>query len=194
MPNPRPFPIQLTNRQRPLLDHLVRREHSSQQLLRRLQIVRLAADGWSNDAITRQLHLHRETARIWRQRWADARDCLAAAEAQGATDTQLLRLIEAILADEPRPGAPATFSPEALAQIMALACEEPKASSLPISHWTPKELAKEAIRRGIVISISPRSVGRFLKGGRSQAPSQPLLAQRQPRESRGVRNASAPGV
>lgn len=194
MPSPRPLPIQLTERQRELLDHLARREHSSQQLLRRLQIVRLAADGLTNDAITHQLYLHRETARTWRKRWADAADCLEAAEAEGATETQLLRLIEAILADEPRPGAPATFSPEALAQIMALACEDPQASSLPISHWTPQELAKEAIRRGIVPSISPRSVGRFLKGGRSQAPSEPLLAQRNPRGSSGVRCASGEGV
>jgi hypothetical protein len=77
---------------------------------------------------------------------------------------------------------------------MALACEDPKASSLPISHWTPTELAKEAIRRGIVESISPRSVGRFLKGGRSPAPSQPLLAQRHSPGSGGVCGASRPGV
>jgi transposase len=194
MPSPRPLPLQLTQRQRQLLDHLARREHSSQQLLRRLHIVRLAADGLTNDAITHQLNLQRETARIWRKRWAKAQDGLAAAEAQGATDTQLLRLIEAILADAPRPGAPATFSPEALAQLMALACEDPKASSLPLSHWTPTELAKEAIRRGIVVSISPRSVGRLLKGGRSQAASQPLLAQRQPRGQGGIRGASGPGL
>jgi putative transposase len=194
MPRPSALPIQLTERQQQLLDHLARRQHSSQQLLRRLQIVRLAADGLTNDAITDQLHLHRETARTWRKRWADAADCLEAAEAEGATDLQLLRLIEAILADEPRPGAPPTFSPEALAQIMALACEDPQASSLPISHWTPKELANEAIRRGIVESISPRSVGRFLKGGGSPAPSEPLLAQRHARGSRRVCGASGPGL
>jgi hypothetical protein len=56
----------------------------------------------TNDAITHQLHLHRETARTWRNRRAEAADCLEAAEAEGATDPQLLRLIEAILADEPR--------------------------------------------------------------------------------------------
>jgi hypothetical protein len=77
---------------------------------------------------------------------------------------------------------------------MALACEDPQASSLPISHWTPKELANEAIRRGIVSSISPRSVGRFLKGGQSPAPSEPLLAQRHARGSRRVCGASGPGV
>jgi len=194
MPSPRPVPIQLTPHQRTLFDQLARREHSSQQVLRRLQIVRLAADGQTNHEITHQLHLHRETVRTWRQRWAEAADCLEAAEAEGATDTQLLRLIEAILADEPRPGAPATFSPEALAQIMALACEAPQSSSLPLSQWTPQELAKEAMRRGIVESISPRSVGRFLKGGGSQAPSEPLLAQCPPRGSDGVCGASGPGV
>jgi putative transposase len=165
MPSPRPLPIQLTQHQRQLLDHLARREHSSQQLLRRLQIVRFAADGKTNNEITRQLDLHRETVRIWRKRWAAAAPCLEAAAAEGATQTQLLRVVEAIFADEPRPGAPATFSPEALAQILALACEVPQATSLPISHWTPQELAKEAVRRGIVERISPRSVGRLLKGG-----------------------------
>jgi hypothetical protein len=32
-----------------------------------------------------------------------------------------------------------------------------------VSHWTPTELAAEAIKRGIVEKISPRSVGRFLR-------------------------------
>jgi putative transposase len=194
MPSPRPLPIQLTRRQRQLLDHLARREHSSQQLLRRLQIVRLAADGKTNNEITRQLNLHRETVRLWRARWAGAAPCLEAAEAEGATQTQLLQVVAAIFADEPRPGAPATFTPEALAQIMALACEDPQATSLPISHWTPQELANEAVRRGIVARISPRSVGRFLKGGRSQAPSEPLLAQRPPKGPSGVSSAGGGGL
>lgn len=186
MPHCRALPIQLTERQQWLLDHLARREHSSQQLLRRLQIVRLAAEGHTNQEITRQLQLHRETARIWRKRWVDAVACLEAAEAEGATDTQLLRLIEAILADEPRPGGPATFTPEQVVEIVALACEDPQATQQPFSHWTPTELAQEAVRRGIVLRISPRSVGRFLKGGRPQAASEPLLAQRQANGSRGV--------
>jgi putative transposase len=183
MPRPRALPIQLTQRQREWLDHLARRQHSSQQLLRRLQIVRLAADGLTNNEITRLLRLHRETVRLWRQRWAHAAPCLEAAAAEGATQTQLLRLLEALFADEPRPGAPGTFTAEQVVQIVALACEDPQATKQPFSHWTPTELAHEAIRRGIVERISPRSVGRFLKGGRPQAPSEPLLAQRRSRGS-----------
>lgn len=48
-------------------------------------------------------------------------------------------------------------------QIMASACEDPQASGRPVSHWTPRELADEAVKRRIVERISPRSVGRFLK-------------------------------
>jgi putative transposase len=95
-----------------------------------------------------------------------------------ARDGQLRALIEAILADELRPGAPATFTPETLVQIIALACEDPQASSRPVSHWTPRELAEEAVRRGLVERISPRSVGRSLTGGCAQVASEPLLAQR----------------
>jgi hypothetical protein len=46
---------------------------------------------------------------------------------------------------------------------MALACEMPEQSELPLSHWSQSELAREAVRRGIVDSISHGSVGRFLK-------------------------------
>jgi hypothetical protein len=60
---------------------------------------------------------------------------------------------------------------------MAIACEPPESSGRPISHWTPGEIAAEAIKRGIVETISERHVGRFLKSGRPQAPSKSLLAQ-----------------
>ncbi len=67
------------------------------------------------------------------------------------------------LADAPRPGTPATFSAEQICAIVAMACEAPGESARPITHWTHQELADEALKRGIVASISPDSVGRFLK-------------------------------
>ena len=54
---------------------------------------------------------------------------------------------------------------EQVAQILALACESPKESGLPVSHWTPADLTREVLKRGIVESISPRHVDRFLRGG-----------------------------
>ena len=95
----------------------------------------------------------------------------------------LSQAIEQLLSDEPRPGTPATFTLEQFMQIMALACEKPSAADRPVSTWTPRELADEAVKRGIVEQISPRTVERFLKGERITAPSQAVLAHAAARRS-----------
>ena len=87
---------------------------------------------------------------------------LLAAEAAGATDPDLEKLIIGVLTDVTRSGAPPRFGAEQVAGIIALACELPADGGLPVSHWTPSELAREAAKRGIVESISPRQVDRFL--------------------------------
>jgi putative transposase len=98
-------------------------------------------------------------------------------ESEGIDDKALMEWVESILTDQERSGAPATFTIEQVVQIVALACEEPQASGLPITDWTPRELATVAMKRGIVESISPRSVERFLKRGSLTTPSESLLAQ-----------------
>jgi putative transposase len=67
------------------------------------------------------------------------------------------------LQDLPRCGAPGRFTPEQLCQIVALACEKPEQYGRPITHWTNRELADEAIKQGIVESISVGYVGQLLK-------------------------------
>jgi Homeodomain-like domain len=67
------------------------------------------------------------------------------------------------LADAPRSGAPVTFTPEQICALVAMTCEKPSESERPISHWSQREIADEAMRRGLIPSISQRSVGRFLK-------------------------------
>jgi len=49
-----------------------------------------------------------------------------------------------------------------------------------VSAWTPRELADEAVKRGIVSKISSRTVERFLKGERFTAPSETVLAHSAP--------------
>ena len=82
---------------------------------------------------------------------------------ENGDDKQLQQLIVEALSDEKRSGRPATFTPEQICQIVAMACEKPEDSQRPTSHWTPREMAEELIKRGIVTSISPRTVGRFFK-------------------------------
>ena len=66
------------------------------------------------------------------------------------------------MADDARCGAPPTFTPEQVASIIAVACEPPGDSGLPVSHWTAGDLAVEVVKRGIAASISVRQVRRFL--------------------------------
>ena len=177
MSGPKPTSVELTDEQRQILERLVRRETSPQRLVRRSRIVLEASNGLNNAQIGRRLSIERGTARTWRERWVDAAPGLVTAEEEGIGDKGLTELIEQVLADEPRPGTPGTFEPEQIAQIIAVACEDPQDCGRPVSHWTPRELTDEVIKRGIVVSISPRSVGRFLKRGRFEAPPESLLAE-----------------
>jgi putative transposase len=181
MNGPRPTPIAVSSRQRVVLQSILKRHTASQRLVRRVRILLALVDNPAVEAVAEQLHFNRLTVRLWRDRWLQATALLQQAEQEEASDSQLLDLIQQILTDAPRPGTPATFTPEQLVQLVAVACEPPERSGRPIDHWTDRELADELTKRAIVSAISPRSVGRFLKGSRSPTSPQSLLAQRQPR-------------
>jgi hypothetical protein len=176
MAGPHPPPITLTSRQDEVLTHLARRHAGAHRLVQRSQIILCAAAGGNNEEVARELDLVAKTVRTWRNRWLAAAPQLAALEAAECSTTKLLHAIEATFADEPRSGTPVKFSAEAICSIIALACEPPAASGRPVTHWTPPELAAEAINRGIVETISSRTVGRVLKRGHDQTASGPLLA------------------
>lgn len=176
MRGPKPTPIELGDQQRLVLEQIVRRQNSSQQQVRRAKLILSMAEGKNNQQTAQHLGVHRETVQQWRSRWLLEVPRLTAAEVTGVKDKELLAMIEETLMDEPREGTPVKFTAEQVTQIIALACEPPQSSGRPITHWSAWELADEAIKRGIVESISPRSVERFLKRSRLEAPYQPLLA------------------
>src|SRR5437762_5205881 len=60
------------------------------------------------------------------------------------------------------PGDRLGFPPLQRAQIVQLACLEPVAKGLHITHWTSQDLARQAIADGIVQTISPRTVRQIL--------------------------------
>jgi putative transposase len=106
-----------------------------------------------------------DTARQWRARWRQYRDVPLAE-----------RSVAARLADAPKPGAPARLTPEQVCQLIALACELPATTGRPISQWTGRELADEAVRRGVTDRLSPRHAARLLKRGRPAAAPRAVLA------------------
>src|SRR5262249_35464744 len=176
MRRPKPIPVQLTPRQRAILEQFARRATGAQREVLRAKIVLALAERTPHQAVARRLGVNRETVQIWRARWQAAWERLTAAEGP-AEDKALQTLIRETLDDEPRRGRPATFTAEQICHIVAVACEEPEQCGRPVTHWTPAELADEVIKREIVAQISPRSVGRFLKGGRFKTPSIPVLAE-----------------
>ena len=179
MPINKALPINLSRRQEKLLQQIVRGTTNPYRLVIRAKLILAAASGESNSSMSRRLELDREQVRLWRQRWRDATDKLAAAEEQKINDKKLIALIEQILGDRQRPGTSKFFSVEQVVQIVALACEDPEESQRPISHWTARELAAQAVKRGIISKISPRSAGRFLKGSYSPTASSSLLVKRE---------------
>ncbi len=164
IPGPAALPIILRSDEQAILKQIVRCHTSEQRLVRRAQIILKANEGLNNGHISQALSINRETVQRWRQRWHDSAQVLQLAPTDGPS---LNARIVSILQDSPRPGAPATFAAQQVVRIVALACESPEQSGRPISEWTPRELADEAIKRGIVDTISARSVERFLKSSQS---------------------------
>lgn len=158
-------PIVLSSEERTELERLIRSHSTPQHLARRARMIVMAADGVGVGETAERLGVWRKGVSFWRRRWL-----------AGGGESTAERL-----ADAPRAGAPATITAEQICAVVALACERPDDTGVPISHWSAADLAREAMRRGIVTSISPRSVGRFLKRIRPPAASRPPLAHAQAR-------------
>jgi putative transposase len=154
--------VVITERQRDILRQMSRSRSCPQGLARRVQIILLAFERWHNGPIADHLGCERHGVGIWRRRWADAFAALVRIECLEDASA-LWAAIEEVLRDNPRSGRPATFAPDQLARIIAVACEPPTDSGRPVTHWTPTELAEEVVARKIVPSISVRHVGRVLK-------------------------------
>jgi transposase len=71
--------------------------------------------------------------------------------------------LQKLLLDDPREGRPQEISPLQRARIVELACLEPVAKGLHITHWSSADLASQAVADGIVEAISPAMVRRILR-------------------------------
>jgi transposase len=154
--------ITITERQQEILRTLKNAVTAPSRLRQRASIILLAFEGHRNEEIAQEVGLAQGPVGIWRRRWAGAFERLIHIECS-ETRAKLRRAIEAVLSDEPRPGAPGKFTPEQVTQILAVACEPPEKSGRPITHWTAHELSDEVVTRGIVTSISPSQVARYLR-------------------------------
>ena len=141
--------LNLSDGDRHELQELINRHNTSQQIVLRAKIILKASDCQNHREIARSLDINRQMARLWRNRWLE-------------TEGKDLSIVQR-LQDIKRVGAPVKFSMEQVIELFALACSSPEDYGRPISHWTPRELADEIVKQGIIQSISVRHVGRLLE-------------------------------
>ena len=148
-------PLVLTDREPAVLKQFAHSRTITRRCGERATIILRLAAGVPKEAIAQEVRLTRKIVSLWYDRWLAAQGKRSGA--REASDPEFRQLIEEILAARPRPGAPLTFTAEQVCQIMAFSCQKPEALGLPFTTWTPTELARVAVRQGIVSSISPAS-------------------------------------
>ncbi len=144
MPMTSPDRIELSDTQRRELTTLVRAATSEQRLVLRARIVLHAARGQPTTVIAATLGVCQDTVRKWRHRWSTV-------PGLGA------------LGDAKRTGRPPVFTPVQVAGVKALAYQPPDQCGLPLSRWSCPELAAHAVTAGLCGSISPSTIGRWLR-------------------------------
>ena len=99
--------VTLSDRQRVILEQLCRNKAATPaRLVERCTIILLSAEGVNNEEQGLRLGVDRQRVRRWRTRWVSNEERLAAAEREGASDKDLAKLLQELLADEPLPGRP----------------------------------------------------------------------------------------
>jgi transposase len=142
MPLPAAVPVTLTAAERKTLKIRVRGAKTPWRDRVRAQVVLAAARGQANARIAADLHIGVDMVRKWR--------CRFAARRLGG------------LTDLPRSGRPRRISAAQRAAVVALACQLPAATGVPLSRWTGPELAAELAARGLAGLISASSILRIL--------------------------------
>ena len=175
---PRTAPeVSLLPRQRSILERLGRSSTEEHRLVERARIIVMSAAGMRSIDQATALGVDVQRVTRWRHRWVGEMDRLLSAELEPVSDGDLEALIVDVLGDNYRSGTPPKFTAEQVAQIISLACEQPKEIGIPVTHWTAEELRREAKKRQIVDDISRRQVARFFGGGRDSSAPFAVLAQ-----------------
>jgi hypothetical protein len=169
--------VVITERQQRILLAIVHCRTAPVRLVERARIILLAFEKKRNDQIAEVVPLNPQQIGLWRRRWQAQFERLIAIECRDGEAALRKAIEEEVLADAPRAGRRSRYTPEQQAKIVAIACEQPEEESeRPITNWTHREIAEEAVKRDIVDFISPRRVGDFLKEGRRAAAPCEVLA------------------
>ena len=173
--------IELDDSEHGILTKIYHKRSVPEFIKQRIRAVLAAASGWQNKEIATKHGLEVHFIGMWRNRFAKHHRCWKQTDAP-LRPAMNETLILGWFADQKGRGRKETITPEQRTKIAAMSLESPEQSGLPVTQWTLALLADEAIRRGIVDTISVSSVRTILKK-RFVAPPQSILAQCQNRRS-----------
>lgn len=136
-------PLDIVSADVPILQHVARSRSQPWFQVQHARILLAVSAGQRIQSVAVQMQCHETT--IWRlcRRY----------EQQG---------LPGVFREAGARGDRSGFPPLQCAQIVKLACLEPVAKGLHITHWTSHDLARQAMGDGIVKSISPRTVRQIL--------------------------------
>ena len=135
------YRVSLTDEEREHLHGLTRKGTASVRMVRRAQVLLLAAEGRIDDDIASALQIGVSTVERARRRFVE----------EG---------LEASLRERPRPGARPKLGPKEQAYVVALACTKPPEGR---HRWTMQLLADRVVELALVPDISDEAIRRLLK-------------------------------
>jgi hypothetical protein len=160
----KPVELQVTAKQREVLEELSRSGKEAHQLVERAALILYIIDSGNVSSLKVKDHFgsSEKWVKQWRKRWSLRQAGLSQQE-KDLSQKAYRQAVRGALSDEERSGAPPVYSVEQQCRLYALACQPPEQSGYPLSHWDSKTLRLELIKRGIVEDISLSTVARFLK-------------------------------
>lgn len=111
----------LTGEEQQAIEHLVHSRTASAREVERARIVWHASRGLRVPAVAALLKINQQTVRMWLKRFNEA----------GIPGLQ----------DLPRSGAPPTYGPEEVGEVIATSLTDPQTLGLPFACWTMERLA-----------------------------------------------------
>lgn len=135
------YRVTLTDEERDRLHDLTRKGKASVRMVRRAQVLLLAAAGRIDEDIASALQIGVSTVERARRRFVE----------EG---------LEASLRERPRPGARPKLGPKEQAYVVALACTKPPEGR---HRWTMQLLADRVVELQLVPDISDEAIRRLLK-------------------------------
>lgn len=159
--------IKISSRQKDILKKEYRKNTITHEQKIRFELILRASEGENNSHVKRELKISLNKVKRWRKKWELNWDSLniyeAGQEGKKTKDHELLKRMQEILSDNPRSGTPKRITMSQEKQIIAIACEKPEKYGIEMTHWNREMLAKVAIEKKIVKTISPRYISVILK-------------------------------